>query len=883
MALQSGSRIGSYQILNPLGAGGMGEVYRAHDSELGREVALKTLPEAFVADPERVARFEREARILATLNHPNIATLYGFERQDGVLALVMELVEGETLHQRLQGPASAGRGLPLPEVIAITRQIVDALDAAHEKGIVHRDLKPANIKLTPDGLVKVLDFGLAKAVVAAESGGHQTETRTLSPAETKPNAVMGTAAYMSPEQARGLPLDRRTDIWAFGCVLFEMLAGHPAFARSTSSDTLAAVLTAEIDWAALPATLPPAMRQLLGRCLERTTKARLRDIGDARPYLDDPMAPVAPAATPDAGSRWGWPRRLAVAGAVLAIGAMGVLASQRLRRPTAEPRADVMQMTVLLPPGITVARGPAMLKSLALSPDGRTLVVAGSGADGQRLYVRNLGRLEATPLAGTDGASCPFFSPDGAWIGFFADRRLKRMPAGGGTPIEIAAAPGFPAGASWAGDGRIVFASGYNSPLRIVDASGGTPSPLTTLDAGLGHLYPELLPDGRTVLFNEGRWIHALDLSNGRRRGRVTEGAGARLAPNGHLLVGRQGVLLALPFDATRLEVNGPAVPVVEAVAVERGAGGAPHVAVSRGGTVAYAPGGRTFALVVVSPGGAERVVVEDAMLENPRFSPDGRRLVVARTRRVGDAPDLWIYDLSANGAPEFRLTFDGGRAPVWTRDGAAVTFSVPVPSERAGIYTKVADGRDEAQGLLRLANFHWLVGWTPERTLGYGLMENPTSDGVTSSSVLAFDKQSSRHVVGPSDTWGGRLSPDGKLLAYYTLDSGYFEIYVTPFPGSGPRWLIGEGTDPAWAPDGSEIFYRNGSRLMAARVDVTSGVRVVSRRLVVEPFVPPLYDDYDIHPDGRTVALVRPVGDAGGREVVVMVNWAPEGSVPVR
>ena len=273
MALQSGSRIGSYEILNPLGAGGMGEVYRAHDSQLGRDVALKTLPEAFVADAERVARFEREARILATLNHPNIATLFGIERQDGVLALVMELVEGETLHQRLQGAASTGHGLPLADVTAIARQIVDALDAAHEKGIVHRDLKPANIKLTPDGVVKVLDFGLAKAVVAAESGGHQTETRTLSPGDTQPNAVMGTAAYMSPEQARGLVLDRRTDIWAFGCVLYEMLAGHPAFARSTSSDTLAAVLTGEIDWTALPATLPPAMRQLLGRCLERTTKA----------------------------------------------------------------------------------------------------------------------------------------------------------------------------------------------------------------------------------------------------------------------------------------------------------------------------------------------------------------------------------------------------------------------------------------------------------------------------------------------------------------------------------------------------------------------------------------------------------------------------------
>jgi serine/threonine-protein kinase len=341
-------------------------------------------------------------------------------------------------------------------------------------------------------------------------------------------------------------------------------------------------------------------------------------------------------------------------------------------------------MTVLLPPGVTVTRGPAILRSLALSPDGRTLIIAATDATGQRLYGRTLDRLEATPLPGTEGALCPFFSPDGGWIGFFADRRLKRRPAGGGAAIEIAAAPGFPAGASWSIDNRIVFASGYNSPLRIVDAGGGTPEALTTVDAGLGHLYPEIMPNGRTVLFNEGGWIHALDLASRRRTNRLVEGIGARYLPSGHLIVGRQTTLLAAPFDATRLEITGPAVPVVERVAVERGAGGAPHVAVSRAGTMAYVPASQAYALALVGPDGTERVLAEDPLLQNPQFSPDGRRLVVTRTRRAGETPDLWIYDLESAASP-FRLTFDGGRAPVWTPDGASVTFSHPVPSERGG------------------------------------------------------------------------------------------------------------------------------------------------------------------------------------------------------
>ncbi len=453
MALQPGSRIGSYEVRARVGAGGMGEVYRAHDSHLGRDVALKTLPEAFAADPERVARFEREARILATLNHSNIATLFGFEKQGGVLALVMELVEGETLLERLQGPARGGRGLQLPETIGIARQIIDGLDAAHEKGIVHRDLKPANIKLTPDGLVKVLDFGLAKSVLSAESGAQQTETRTLWPAETSPNAVMGTAAYMSPEQARGLAIDRRTDIWAFGCVLYEMLAGHPAFARSTSSDTLAAVLTAEIDWTALPATSPPALRRLLSRCLERTTKDRLRDIADARPYLDEAAAPappgpgvgVAQVVPPGAISRRALLTSGVAVGGLLGAGIGGVVVSRR---------RDPVELTYQR---LTFRRG--MIRTARFGPDFQT-VFYGALWDGDvcRTYTVRPESPESSPIALPPAMPLAVSSTGEMALamgthlrGIMTYGTLARVPMAGGAPRELQEQVKY---ADWTPDGR---------------------------------------------------------------------------------------------------------------------------------------------------------------------------------------------------------------------------------------------------------------------------------------------------------------------------------------------------------------------------------------------------------------------------------------------
>jgi serine/threonine-protein kinase len=561
-----------------------------------------------------------------------------------------------------------------------------------------------------------------------------------------------------------------------------------------------------------------------------------------------------------------------VIGAALAAMAIAV-AALTWWRPRGETPNEPVYMTALLPSGVTVTQGPGRLLSLALSPDGRTLVIAGSDANGQRLYQRTLGRMQVVALDGTEGASSPFFSPDGAWIGFFADRRLKRVPVGGGASVDIAPAVGYPAGASWGPDNRIVFACGYLSPLRVVAAGGGTPAALTTVDSGAGHRFPEILPDGRTLLFNKGNVVHALDLVS-RRESRLERGLAPRYLAEGLVMISRGTTLLAAPFDTGRHQFTGPVAPVAEGVAVGGASGAAPHVAISRNGTLAFVPAAATYVLVLVSPDGSQRFLTEDPVLQNPQFSPQGNRLVVSRSRRPGEEPDLWIYDVTS-AAPGSKLTVDGGRAPVWTTDGKSIAYSRPTPDPESGIYVRPADGRGRPTEVVRLRNFHWLVGWSPSRSLVYGTMEDAASDGVSRSSILALENGKARRLVGPGDTWGGRLSPDGRWLAYYSLESGYFEVYVTPFTDPGARHLIAEGTDPVWSPDGTEVYFRSGSRLMAARVETTPAVRVLSRRLVIEPFMPPLFDDYAIHRDGRTLALVRPAGAAAsGREITLVLNW---------
>ncbi|HSC27540.1 MAG TPA: protein kinase, partial [Vicinamibacterales bacterium] len=853
--IATGTRLGGYEVIAPIGTGGMGEVYRARDLELGRDVAIKVLPPAFSADPERLARFAREARLLAALNHPHIAGIHGLAETPGVRALVLELVDGPTLAERLrEGP------IQVAEATEVARQIADALEAAHERGIVHRDLKPANIKLTPGGSVKVLDFGIAKAL-DEQPDRDRPDSATLTAGGTRAGVVLGTPAYMSPEQSRGQPVDKRTDIWAFGCVLYELLTGRPPFAGETPTDTVSAILSREPDWNALPETVPPHVRTLLQRCLEKDPKRRLRDIGDARIELDSPAASVVTPGTPGVTGRASVRRTAAVAGVV----ALAMFAAWGWLRPRVTAPADPVRISVRLAPGTNVTRGPQYVSSVALSPDGRLLVIAGRDATGERLYVRPLDRLEPAPLSGTEGGSSPFFSPDGAWIGFFLGRRLKRVPAGGGGAVDIAAGPveQIPRGAAWLPDDRIVFGTGAFTALQVVHSSGGTPEPLTTLneaEAEISHVDPHILPDGHTLLFTVtrrgGSWIDALDLRSGQRT-RLVQGVAARYAASGHLLLSRGPDLLGAVFDPSRLTLSGPVVPLVEGV--EPGFD-IRHFAVSAGGSLAYVPAAGMHELALIKTDRSERRLETGVLLENPQFSGEGDRLVVAAWRK-GEPAELSIHDLETGSTS--RLTFDGGRAPVWTPDGTAVTYSHL--GKQQGIYTKAADGRGEARQLVALETFHWLVGWTPDgRTLGYGVMEPVTPDGRSSSSIMALTDGRPRRVVGPGPTWGGRLSPDGKWLAYYSLESSGFEVYVTPFPDGGSRWLVAEGTDPSWAPGGSEIYYRSGNRLMAARIDIGVGVRVLSRRVALDPFLPPAYDDYDIHPDG-TLAVVRPVGDAVG------------------
>ena len=855
MSLLPGARVGVYEVLDLVGRGGMGEVYRALDTSLRRYVAIKVLPAQVSADRESVARFEREALTLATLNHPNIAVVHGFVEvtSDGSdssrgKALVMELVDGETLAERLtRGPLS------LDEAFRIAGQIADALEAAHEKGIVHRDLKPANVKLTPSGLVKVLDFGLAKVVT---DDGTPAASSTVTVA-TAPSTILGTPAYMAPEQAQGYPADRRADIWAFGVVLYEMVSGVRPFRGASTHETLAAVLTADPDWAQVPAAAEP----LVQACLQRDLSKRLRHIGDYRFLTDRSRISASPRTKRSRAFA-----TLLVSVALAGLGA-GVAAGWRWFQSEPPGATVPVRLRTMLSADVNVTRGPGFASSVAVSPDGRTLIIAGTGREGRRLYVRGLERLDAVPLAGTERGWSPFFSWDGAWVGFYADGRLKRVPIAGGAAVDILAIPGFPSGASWGPDDQIVFSYGADSPLQIVSSAGGNAERIAGGPDSARH--PEALPDGRTVLFESGGWVHAIDRATSRSV-RLVQGTAPRFA-DGHLIFVRGTDLLGARFDASRLELTGPVVPLVEGIAVELpGSAGGRHYSLSRNGTLAFVPAADRYALVLVGNDGNERVITnEQKTFENPRFSPrDGRLVVVATTERDGQPADLWMHDLQAG--TETRLTFDGGRSPVWTPDGTGITYSHL--GEPRGIYVKRADGTGDATQFVPLPAFHWLIGWTPDRrTLAYGLMNKSVS------SVVSHTGGQSHEVVGPGNNWGGRLSPDGRWLAYYVLNSGNFEVFVTPFPAGGTRHLIAEGTDPAWSPNGGEIYYRSGSQLMAARVDKSAGVRVLSRRVVVDSFLPPLYDDYDVHPDGRTLILVRPANRTQGREVTVVVDWFDE------
>jgi len=844
MSLTIGSRFGAYEVLAKLGEGGMGEVYRARDSALNRDVALKILSPAFADDADRLARFEREAQVLASLNHPHIAQIYGLERQDrqegqerqdrtdGSRALVLELVEGPTLADRIaQGP------IPLDESIEIARQLIGALEAAHEQGIIHRDLKPANIKLRPDGTVKVLDFGLAKAFDATTTSGSGARASvSMSPtltAATQLGMILGTAAYMAPEQARGKPVDKRADIWAFGCVLYEMLSGRRPFAGEEVSDTLAYVITKDVDWSVLPPTAPRHIQRLLRRCLEKDPKRRLRDIGDARVELEDGIArdestsatttAVTVSAPKPSIVRRAFPWIAGIAAGAAAAASVGFAIPPR---PAASQPAQ--RLSLIIPP--TTPYVGQVGGELAISPDGTRLVYAAVQGGTRMLFTRNLDQLDAQPIRGTDDAYNPFFSPNGEWIGFFTgggspNGKLKKIAVRGGPPLTLGDTT-VPSGA-WLPDDSILFTRSEASiwSLYRVPTGGGTASKFSTPAADQKeqrHAWPEVLPDGRNILlsvtigstsFDESR-IAVMSLETGKYRTVVEQGYHARYLSSGHIVYALGGNLMAVPFDAQRLVTTGPPVPIVEGVR-SRTTTGEVCFGVSSSGFLVYEPGAverlsRRTLTWVDRAGNEESLPAPPRSYVYARLSPDATR--IALDIRDQDN-DIWVWDLTRRNLT--RLTFNPGvdSFPVWTRDSKRIIFaSAPRASALSNLYWQAADGTGQPERLLESGMSQAPQSVSPDGTQLLFRQAEAQLDLYTLP--LSGERRPAPLLRTPFGEQNGEVSPDGRWLAYQSNESGQSEIYVRPFPNAeSGKWQISAtgGTRPLWSRDGHELFYLTG------------------------------------------------------------------------
>jgi Tol biopolymer transport system component len=838
MTLAAGARLGPYEVLAPLGAGGMGEVYRARDTKLNRDVALKILSDAFASDPDRLARFTREAQTLASLNHPHIAAIYGIEESHGIRALVMELVEGEDLSKRI-----ARGAMPTDEALAIAKQIADALEAAHEQGIIHRDLKPANIKVRPDGTVKVLDFGLAKALdPTAASSVNITNSPTLSLQATQAGIILGTAAYMSPEQARGKPVDKRADIWAFGVVLYEMLTGQRLFEGETVSDTLIEVATKEPDWDRVPAKV----RRLLRRCLEKDPKRRLRDIGDVDSLLDDaPPESIQAGSPPHAWWRQGgWMAAAAVFGIALAA-----LAFIHFREKP--PVTDVVRFQVPAPEKTSFAAGAA------LSPDGHRIAFGATGQDGRTvLWVHSLDSLESQPLAGTEGVIFnPFWSPDSRFIAFGVSGKLKKVEASGGPPQTVCDLAGAYREGAWSREGVIVFGVlGQGLGLMRVSEAGGAASPLTTLDASrqeVLHVAPSFLPDGRhfvyyrssTAVEKSGLYLGSLDATPEQQGARrlVATTSTAAYAPSsdpalGHVLFVREGSLMAQAFDARRLELAGEAVPIAEDLPNS----GPAFFSVSTTGALAYRTGvsiagNPTTQLTWFDRGGKVLGTVgEPGQYDTVALSPNGTQVAVSRNdpqaaSRGGARghTDIWLHEFSR--ARPTRFTFDPGldNMAVWSPDGSRILFA----STRDGVrnlYEKVSSGMGNDEPLLQSQEAKYPHDWSRDgRFLVYSVVVGAKAE-LWVLPRTGDDRKPQPYLQTASFASQARFSPDSRWIAYTQADlSGQNEVYVRPFPAAPGQWIVskGGGAQPRWRRDGKELFYVSpDSKLMSVEVATASG-----------------------------------------------------------
>ena len=903
MALASGTRLGPYEIVSALGAGGMGEVYRARDTKLARDVAIKVLPAVFVSDPERVARFQREARTLASLNHPNIAAIYGLDESDDTAALVLELVEGPTIADRIaRGP------IPVDEALPIARQIAEALEAAHEHGIIHRDLKPANIKVRLDGTVKVLDFGLAKALEPVlVPGGDVTASPTItSPAMTQLGMIMGTAAYMSPEQAKGRQADKRSDVWAFGAVLYEMLSGRRAFKGDDVADTLAAVLRQDIDWAALPATTPAPVRRLIARCLDRDVRRRLRDIGEARIVLEDPAAIItaegreAPSLAP---ARPLWRRAMPLILSAIIAGGLAGTAGWYFKPSTPLP---VTRFQFTLPEGQSFS-GVAR-RVLDISPDGTQIVYVANG----RLYLQSMSEGNAKPIQGTEGfeaATNPVFSPDSRSIAFHAtsDPTIKRIAVTGGSAVTICPADNYPFGMSWE-PGHIVFADGKG--IRRVSPGGGTPEVLVRLRDGEVAESPQMLPGGQAVLFTlatgtaPNRWdtadIVVESLATGERKTIIRGGSDARYLRTGHIVYAASGSVFAVPFDTQRREVTGSAAAVVAGVLrasagtraqpdTDRGLSGAANFSVSANGTLVYVPGAISFTSGHVEIAVTDRRRRTDSLrlpagaYVAPRVSPDGTRIAFGTDD--GKEAIIYTYDLSGASGMQ-RLTFGGNnRFPIWSSNNR-VAFQSDREGDLAIFWQSPIGGPAERLTTPEQGTSHVPESWSPK---GDTFLFSVTKE--SDVSLWAYSLQDRKATpfgeVHSSYLTGAVFSPDGRWVAYTSSERNTPQINVQPFPASGTRYQLPHlATHPLWSPDGKELFYSPGpGRLAWVGVRTQPTVTFGNPEAGPRPFQtgpPSVRRAFDITPDGRFIGLSPPGGNTESGmpiapHIQVILNWHEE------
>jgi eukaryotic-like serine/threonine-protein kinase len=919
MALPPGVRLGPYEILDAIGAGGMGEVYRARDAKLGRDVALKVLPEAFARDAERMARFQHEAKVLASLNHPNIASIYGLEDSGATRALIMELVEGPTLADRIRsGP------IAIDEALRIAKQITEALEYAHERSIVHRDLKPANVKVTKDDAVKVLDFGLAKAIEPyavspdcmhvsdlehrmehlLEEGTEFTDianSPTVSAMATRAGVLLGTAAYMSPEQAKGKPVDRRADIWAFGCVLYEMLTGEMTFRGESVTDTLAAVIKEEPDWARLPSATPIQIRVLLRRCLQKDPKKRLRDIGDARISVDEVLS-----GAPDQSFVGGtgisaplWHRALLSVVAVLVIAL--IVLGWAYHRVANGPIPTAHAMRFQVPVTVNLATGG----SFALSPDGRQLAFAALGSDGvARLWIRSLNSLEARPLPGSESPLLtPFFwSPDSRYIAFQAGEKLKKIDVSGGAAETLCGVQSPAVGGSWSRDGVIIFGQVAGGIMQVSE-NGGSASPLTTLDPSrkeTTHGYPSFLPDGRHFIYfrlsekpeNSGVYSGSLDARPREQDSKLllATAYGPAYVPSSgagldQLLFVRDGTLMAQPFDPRRLELSGEPVTVAEQVGSFLTTG---FFSASTNGVLAYRAGrgGGDLELTWFDrQGKVLGTAGERGAYETLALSPDGTRAAVSR---VDSSSALWLLDFSRGTSTRFTFGLSAALLGTWSPDGNRIIFN----SNESGVfdlYQKPANGVQEKELLVKSSEDKYPTSWSRD---GRFLLYRTSGSLTTKHSLwvlpLEGDKKPFPFLRTEFNNDDGQFSPDGHWVAYDSDESGRSEIYVRTFsPDStaaasdtGGKWLIsiGGGNQPRWRVDGKELYYLSPDRkLMAVEITAKAEFQAgVAKLLFQAPLGFGLGSEgqWDVAPDGKRFLFPSPTDQLSAAPFTVVLNW---------